>query len=90
MMNRDVMEAHLVILGWWPVKFKPYPKYKGFIYGVRNERQMCGERYGRTSVDYLIGSEVFTDIEWWLITDDVLRKITATVDGEVEGWSGCD
>lgn len=88
-MDRDVMEAHLVMLGWWPVRLKPYHGARGWMYCVRSERQFCGERYGRVELHYLTNNETVEDNEWWRITDDVLRRIVATVDSAgVGGWDG--
>ena len=89
-MNRDVQEAHLVMLGWRPAKFKPTKYHKGWIYGVRSDRQWCGESYGKMCIEYLSDSAICVDIEWWVIRDDILRQITHTVDASVGGWDGCD
>lgn len=87
-MNRDVMEAHLVVLGWWPVRLKPYSSFRGWSYCVRSDRQYCGQIYNRIALEYLVGSETIEDTAWWRLTDDVLRKIVHTVDSAGMGWSG--
>lgn len=88
-MNRDVMEAHLTVLGWRPVKWKPWAGYRGWVYGVRSETQCCGQANRGLEVTAFHKSMPCEDIEWWLIRDDVLHQIAHTVDSAgMGGWDG--
>jgi hypothetical protein len=82
------MEAHLVVLGWWPVRLKQHSYQRGWMYCVRSERQYCGVAWDKVQLETLYGREQIEETPWWRITDDVLRRIVATVDSNVGGWSG--
>ena len=88
-MNRDVMEAHLVMLGWRPVRWKPWSTYRGWIYGVRSDTQCCGLMHRKMDIVQYHKSMPCEDAEWWTIRDDTLRQITHTVDSAgMGGWDG--
>lgn len=85
-LTADQAKAHLALLGYYPVRYTyawaPNKKYLG----VRNERQVVGLRYGTVHFEPRMYVLIFTEIEWWVLTDETIIKLAKTIDNELIGW----
>jgi hypothetical protein len=79
----EQMTAHLTILGYWPTRVK---LNYGRRTGIRNHAQLVWWRYGRVYFDTLEPHWVYSNMEWWELTDEVIRAFARSLDNTLVGW----
>ena len=78
--------SHLQILGWWPVKWKPYGGARSFNRGIRNSTQNAHVQWNKVFLNPVREDSAYTEIEWWELTDDTIRALATSLDNTLVGW----